>query len=143
LIVVGGGPENQRVRAAARGAPNIEFKGSVPQRTLIQLMQRARCFVFAAEEDFGITLVEAQACGTPVIAYSRGGAAEIVVQEATGRPTGVLFDRQEPDAIIAAIERFEALGSQMTSQACRINALRFSQARFRAEMNAFVEHVIT
>jgi glycosyltransferase involved in cell wall biosynthesis len=106
-------------------------------------MQRARAFVFAAEEDFGITLAEAQACGTPVIAYGRGGAAEIIVQESKGRPTGVLFDRQEPDAIIAAVDRFEALGTRVTSQACRTNALRFSQGRFRSEISAFVDHVLT
>jgi glycosyltransferase involved in cell wall biosynthesis len=139
LVVVGDGPESQRVRAAARGAPNIEFKGTVTQNTLIYLMQRARGFVFAAEEDFGITLVEAQACGTPVIAYGHGGAAEVIANETMG----VLFDRQEPEAIIAAIERFEMLGQQITGEACRLNALRFSQARFRSEMSAFVEHVLT
>jgi glycosyltransferase involved in cell wall biosynthesis len=143
LVVVGGGPENDRVRAAARGAPNIEFKGTVSQQTLIHLMQRARAFVFAAEEDFGITLAEAQACGTPVIAYRRGGAAEIVAEETCGRPTGILFDRQEPEAITAAIERFDALGPRLTSQACRMNALRFSRPRFRAEISAFVDQVLT
>jgi glycosyltransferase involved in cell wall biosynthesis len=143
LVVIGDGPENDRVRRAARGARNIEFKGTVPQQTLIHLMQRARAFVFAAEEDFGITLVEAQACGTPVIAYRRGGAAEIIVEEASGQPTGILFDRQEPDAITDAVERFDALGPRLSSQYCRLNALRFSQVRFRAEINAFVDHALT
>jgi glycosyltransferase involved in cell wall biosynthesis len=143
LVVVGDGPESGRVRAAARGVPNIEFTGTVSQLTLIRLMQRARAFVFAGEEDFGIALAEAQACGTPVVAFDRGGAAEIVAQEATGRPTGVLFDRQEPDAIIAAIDRLEQLGSRLTSQACRMNALRFSQARFRSEISTFIDEVLT
>ena len=123
LVVVGDGPENKRVRAAARGRPNVEFIGTVSQPSLTRLMQRARAFVFAAEEDFGITLAEAQACGTPVIAYGRGGAAEIIVQESKGRPT-------------------EALGTRVTSQACRTNALRFSQGRFRSEISAFVDHVL-
>jgi glycosyltransferase involved in cell wall biosynthesis len=143
LTVVGGGPENKRVRAAARDAPNIKFLDSVPQCELIDLMQRARAFVFAAEEDFGITMVEAQACGTPVIAYGRGGAAEIVVSEDAGAPTGVLFDRQEPDAITAAVEQFEALGTEITSQACRANALRFSQEQFRSELSIFFDRVLT
>jgi glycosyltransferase involved in cell wall biosynthesis len=139
LVVVGDGPESHRVRAAARGAHNIEFKGTVTQSTLIHLMQRARGFVFAAEEDFGITLVEAQACGTPVIAYGRGGATEVITNETVG----VLFDRQDPNAIIAAIEKFEGLVPQITSEACRLNARRFSQVRFRSEMSAFVEQVLT
>lgn len=143
LVVVGDGPERKRVRAAARGATNIEFVGAVPQHKLIDLMQRARAFVFAAEEDFGITLVEAQACGTPIIAYARGGAAEIVVQGAAEQSTGVLFDRQDPDAITAAVERFEALDLASNSSACRTNALRFSQARFRSQITAFVDSVLT
>jgi glycosyltransferase involved in cell wall biosynthesis len=143
LTVVGSGPESKRVRAAAHGAPNIKFVGSVPQHELIDLMQRARAFVFAGEEDFGITLVEAQACGTPVIAYGRGGAAEIVVSEAAGEPTGVLFDRQEVDAVTAAVEQFEGLGSEITSRACRANALRFSQDRFRSELGGFFDRVLT
>ena len=141
LVVVGDGPENARVRAAARGARNIEFRGTVSQTGLVDLMQRARAFVFAAEEDFGITLVEAQACGTPVIAYGRGGAAEIVVPEEAECPTGLLFDRQEADAVTAAVERFEALGPLVTADACRMNAVRFSQARFRVEIRGFVDRL--
>jgi glycosyltransferase involved in cell wall biosynthesis len=137
LVVVGDGPESKHVRAAARSASNIEFTSAVSQLELIDLMQRARAFVFAAEEDFGITLVEAQACGTPVIAYGRGGAAEIVISEADGHPTGVLFDRQEADAVTAALERFEMLEPELSSHACRTNALRFSVARFRSEMDVF------
>jgi len=143
LTVVGNGPENKRIRAAARGASNITFVGSVPQHELIDLMQRARAFVFAGEEDFGIALVEAQACGTPVIAYGRGGAAEIIVSEGAGEPTGVLFDRQEAGSITAAVEQFEALGSEITGRACRANALRFSQERFRSELGVFFDRVLT
>jgi glycosyltransferase involved in cell wall biosynthesis len=142
LVVVGDGPENERVRAAARGAPNIKFLGTVPQLVLVDLMQRARAFVFAAEEDFGITLVEAQACGTPVIAYARGGAADIIVDRAGSTATGVLFDRQEPDAIIAAVDRFEGFRPELTAQACRRNALRFSRERFRLQITAFVDQAL-
>ena len=141
LVVVGDGPDAGRVRAAARGASNIEFKGVVGQDVLIGLMQRARAFVFAAEEDFGITLVEAQACGTPVIAYGRGGAIDIVETENAERQTGLLFDRQTPDAITETIDRFDILEPQITSAACRKNALRFSEARFRAEIGAVVDQI--
>ena len=106
LVVVGDGPCGAVVRAAARAAPNIRFAGTVARTELLSLMQRARALVFAAEEDFGITMVEAQACGTPVIAFGRGGAAEIVVSGTAAQPTGVLFDRQDPEAIRAAVDRF-------------------------------------
>ena len=143
LVVVGDGPDAGRVRAAARGAPNIELLGVVEQQALIKLMQRARAFVFAAEEDFGITLVEAQACGTPVIAYGHGGATDIVRTEEAEWRTGLLFDRQDPDAITEAIDQFETLEPQITSDACRMNALRFSEARFRTEIGGFVDQVFS
>lgn len=139
LIVVGDGPDKPRVHAAARGAPNIEFAGVLPQPDLIRLMQRARAFVFAGEEDFGITFVEAQACNTPVIAFGRGGAADIVIQEPSGSPTGVLFDRQNPAAIAEAVDRFIEVEPHLGRDACRMNALRFSPERFRSEIRAFVD----
>ena len=140
LIVVGAGPEEADVRRAGRNASNIEFRGMVPQGELVDLMRRARAFVFAAEEDFGITLVEAQACGTPVIAYGRGGALDIV---STGHePTGVLFQRQTADAVCEAVDRFETLETTIAPDACRTNAIRFSEARFRAEITDFVDHVL-
>ena len=141
LVVAGGGQDADRVRAAARGAPNVEFIGFADQQALISLMQRARAFVFAGEEDFGITLVEAQACGTPVIAYGRGGATDIVVTEEADRPTGLLFDRQDPDAITEAMDRFEKLEPRITREACRMNALRFSEARFRTEFGGFIDQL--
>ena len=142
LVVVGDGPENERVRAAAGGAPNIEFKGVVSQRELVDLMQRARALVFAAEEDFGITLVEAQACGTPVIAYGRGGSTDIVVPPGESRPTGLFFHRQDAEAVSDAVEQFEKFEPTFTSEACRMNATRFSQSRFRAEIREFVDRAL-
>jgi len=142
LVVVGDGPERARIRAAADGAANISLLGSVDQAALIGLMQRARAFVFAAEEDFGITLVEAQACGTPVIAYGRGGAADIVVQDDDGAPTGVLFARQEPEAVAEAVARLDRLGGAVTAQSCRANALRFAAPRFRAEITACIAEAL-
>jgi glycosyltransferase involved in cell wall biosynthesis len=92
----------------------------------VEALQAARAFVFAAEEDFGIGMVEAQACGTPLVAYGRGGAADIV----RDGETGVLFPAQTAASIADAISRFEAL--DISPAACRANAERFSREAFRA-----------
>ena len=139
LVVVGDGPERARVRAAARGAPNIEFRGEAPQEELVRLTRRARAVLCAAEEDFGISMVEAQACGTPVIAYGRGGARDIVVDLDAERPTGLFFEPQNAEAIARAVRQFEVVGGRITVEACRENALRFSRAKFRSRMLALVE----
>jgi glycosyltransferase involved in cell wall biosynthesis len=141
LVVVGEGPQ---AAALARDAPaNVEFRGRVDTVELVPLVQRARAFVHAAEEDFGIALVEAQAAGTPVIAFSGGGAAEIVRGLDTPAPTGVLFEAQSSAAIVAAIERFEAFRTRIQAQACQSNAARFAPQHFRQAMRAFVERVTT
>jgi len=138
LVVVGDGPDRARIRALGRNAPNIEFKGIVTQTELVRLMQHAGAFVFAAEEDFGIAMVEAQACGTPVIAFGRGGARDIVVPPEQANPTGLLFYRQDPEAVSLAVAEFDRLDGMIDSKACRDNAVRFSQARFRSEIRTFV-----
>lgn len=143
LIVVGDGPDRAQVQAAARGAPNVEFRGTVSRRELIKVMQRARGFVFAAEEDFGIAMVEAQACGTPVIAFGHGGARDIVVPPEEADPTGVLFDAQNADSVSLALTEFEALGSLISSEACHANAQRFSQECFRQKITTFVNHAVS
>ncbi len=135
LIVVGDGPEARRVRAAA-GA-NVEFVGEVPRERLRDLLRGARAFVFAADEDFGILPVEAQACGTPVIAYGRGGALETVIGEGAGR-TGAFFREQTPTAIAAEIARFDDAIAGLDPAACVRNAQRFASERFRQEMSAFI-----
>jgi glycosyltransferase involved in cell wall biosynthesis len=94
-------------------------------------MQRARAFLFAGIEDFGIVMAEAQACGTPVIAFARGGAAEIVRPEASRQPTGVLFSQQTAEAVLDAVHRFERDPARFVPAACRDNALRFDRSRFR------------
>jgi glycosyltransferase involved in cell wall biosynthesis len=142
LIVVGDGPEAARVRAAARGAKNIEFRGQVPKAALIALMQRAQAAVFAAEEDFGIAMVEAQACGTPLIAFGRGGVMDIIDPAGASAPTGLLFDRQDVGSVLDALARFDRMRSQMTAEACRANALRFSRSRFRSEIRDLVEDAL-
>jgi glycosyltransferase involved in cell wall biosynthesis len=132
LVIAGDGPEMPRVKEAAAGAQNIRFLGRVAQDDLVRLLQSARAFVFAAEEDFGIGMVEAQACGTPLIAYGRGGAADIVQDG----ETGVLFPEQTVESLAGAIRRFEGLS--ISPAACRANAERFGQDRFRANYLAAI-----
>lgn len=141
LVVVGDGPEAERVRAAAKGASNIAFRGSVPKAELIDLMQRAQAAIFAAEEDFGIAMVEVQACGTPVIAFGKGGALDIVAVADNARPTGILFDEQTVDSIHDALSRFDEIAADISPEGCRANAMRFSEERFRERMLSFVQEM--
>jgi glycosyltransferase involved in cell wall biosynthesis len=134
LVIAGRGPCEEAVRAAAAGAPNIELRGHVSHAELLRLMQAARGFLHAAEEDFGIALVEAQACGTPVIAFGRGGAQDIVRPPPAAHPTGILFPEQTIASIMEAMEAFDRHESSITPEACRRNAMCFTRERFRAAM---------
>ncbi|SDF96038.1 glycosyltransferase family 4 protein [Paraburkholderia phenazinium] len=132
LVVIGDGPDFERVKAVA--TPNVTLLGYQSDIELIDYMQRAKAFVFAAEEDFGITPVEAQACGTPVIAYGRGGSLETVVGSDDARTrTGLFFAQQSVADVIDAVARFEAMGA-FDPLVCRANALRFTAERFRDEL---------
>ena len=136
LVIVGDGPDHARLKAAAGN--NVEFAGRLPRAQLRERLQRARAFLFAAVEDFGIAPVEAMACGTPVIALARGGAAETVVGLDATEPTGVLFAEQTAAAVAQAVRSFEEHERRIRAQACRARAERFSAARFRAEFTGFV-----
>jgi len=132
LTIVGDGPERRRL---ARNLPrNVTLAGRLDDTKTAEILGQARAFVFAAHEDFGIAAVEAQAAGTPVIAFREGGSSETIRDVDAAAPTGVLFDAQSPEAIVAAIARFEA--ATIDADACRSNASRFSEARFRAEFAA-------
>ena len=137
LVVIGDGPDNDKVRAKA--GPNVSFLGYAPKAELRDHLQRAKAFVFAAEEDFGIVPVEAQACGTPVIAFGRGGALETVNGLDTTAPTGVFFDEQSAASIRLAVDTFESNSARILPVACRANAERFGAIRFRAEMATIIE----
>ena len=137
LVVVGDGPEAAKVRGAA--GPNVELVGRVDRERLRDLLRGARAFIFAAEEDFGIAPVEAQACGIPVIAFGKGGALETVRGGDSSEPTGLFFHHQSPDAIARAVLELEALPTPISAAACRANAEQFSEGRFRSEMRALVE----
>ncbi|WP_158743237.1 glycosyltransferase [Acidisphaera sp. L21] len=138
LVVIGDGSERASVVAAANKAPNITFLGAVSTGDLVQAMGQARAFIFPAEEDFGITMVEAQACGTPVIAFGRGGALDIVLRDG-GEPTGYVFDEQTPQAIVAAVAEFERIEATISPENCRRNAVRFSRQMFRTRMMAVID----
>ena len=135
LIVIGEGPEFDKIKAKA--GSNVQLLGYQPFAVMREHMQKARAFIFAAEEDFGIVPVEAQACGTPVIALRKGGALETVVEG----QTGVFFDQQTPSSLKAAVERFEQM--KFDPLLIRKNTERFSAERFRAEFKAFVDKAWT
>ena len=137
LIVIGEGPESRRIRA--RAASNITFLGHQPLETLRHHLRRARAFVFAAEEDFGIAPLEAQACGTPVIAYGKGGVVETLRGLDLDDPTCVYFGEQTTSSLIRAVEEFEREAGRISPAACRANALRFAPERFRRELADIVE----
>jgi glycosyltransferase involved in cell wall biosynthesis len=131
LIVIGDGP--QRKKLAARAPANVQVLGHQSFEFLRSHLERARAFVYAAREDFGIVLAEAQACGCPVIAFSQGGAAEIVRPLTSERPTGVLFDAQTPQAVVDAVAQFERHARRIDPADCRAGVLRFDAERFRRE----------
>jgi len=129
LVVIGDGPQMDLVRAKA--TPNVSVLGYQTFDVLKDHMQRAKAFVYAAEEDFGIAIVEAQACGTPVIAFGKGGALESVVPLGMPGATGIHFPQQTAASLCDAVERFEDSPHAFSAQACRKNAERFSAADFR------------
>jgi glycosyltransferase involved in cell wall biosynthesis len=140
LLVVGDGPELARLRSMA-GA-NITFAGYLPRPALIETLQKARAFVFAAYEDFGIVMAEAQAAGTPVVAFGRGGATDIVTPLHADRPTGVLFTEQSAPAIKQAVELFCREERRMSPAVCRANVERFAPENFRRRLRALIEEVM-
>lgn len=139
LIVIGTGPDFDKIQKIAQGHDNIKLMGYQPFSVLKEHMQKAKAFVFAAEEDFGITPVEAQACGTPVIAYGKGGALETVRGlEVKDNPTGVFFYKQNEESLIKAISYFENNLEKIRFEDCRKNALNFSINKFRIQMNKYI-----
>ena len=132
LVVIGAGPGLEEIRRMA--AANVEVMGYQPDEVLRDRMQRARAFVFAAEEDFGITPLEAQAAGTPVLAYGRGGALETVRDN-----TGLFFAEQTPEAVVDAVREFESGRDKFSASDCRAWSESFGEERFCQEFRDFVE----
>lgn len=137
LVVIGDGPDFVKIQEKC--PPNVVLMGYQKFDILRNHMQRAKAFIFAAEEDFGITPLEAQSCGTPVIAFAKGGALETINGLDHEMPTGVFFKRQNSQSIIAAVEEFERSQEIITADNCEANALRFSVSVFQEKFAAFVE----
>ncbi|WP_373568955.1 glycosyltransferase family 4 protein [Klebsiella pneumoniae] len=136
LVVIGDGPEMNKIKSKAKN--NIEILGYQSNQKMIDCMRNAKAFVFAAEEDFGITPVEAQACGTPVIAFGKGGALETIRPYGVSNPTGLFFNEQNSQSIINAVNDFEKMNDLFRPSDCRKNAERFSEERFRNEISTYV-----
>jgi glycosyltransferase involved in cell wall biosynthesis len=130
LIVIGQGPDFNKIKKLA--GPNVKLMGYQPDSVLQDYMQRAKAFIFAAEEDFGITPVEAQACGTPVIAYGKGGSLETVRGYGEmEKPTGIFFSNQKVQDLVDAVSSFEEISQDITAKDCRENAEKFAISTFR------------
>jgi glycosyltransferase involved in cell wall biosynthesis len=139
LVVIGDGPDYNKIKAKA--GSNVILMGYQTFEVLKDYMQRAKGFIFAAEEDFGIVPLEAQACGTPVIAFGKGGSRETVRgYNESINPTGFFFYEQNPKAIAAAVQKFEHI--HIDSIDCRNHSLYFSNERFRKEFKAFIDNKI-
>jgi glycosyltransferase involved in cell wall biosynthesis len=137
LVVIGDGPDLAKVKRFA--GPNTQILGYQSTPTIIDYMQRANALIFAAEEDFGLVPVEAQACGTPVIAFGKGGALETIRGMGELEPTGVFFAQQNMDEICAAVRTFEVNRELFSAENCSKNASRFSPDTFRLTMKQYVQ----
>ena len=139
LIIIGDGPEIAKLRLIAK--PNIQILGAQKDTVVEKYVAKAKAFIYAACEDFGIALVEAQACGTPVIAYGNGGALETVidVQQDAQNGTGILFKHQTVESLIDAVENFQDFQYQVDPKSCRRQAEKFSPEIFKTSYLAFLE----
>jgi glycosyltransferase involved in cell wall biosynthesis len=133
LIIIGEGPEYDRIQLKC--GPNVKLVGPQPFEKLVEYLRHAKAFVFAAEEDFGIVPVEAQACGTPVIAFGRGGVMETVV---AGK-TGVFFHEQTVASLCDAVRRFEQDQASFDAVEIRAHAQKFNTGRFCEDLLKLVE----
>lgn len=139
LVVIGTGPELEQIRELAQA--NVRVLGWQPGEVVEQYMREAKAFVYAACEDFGMAIVEAQACGTPVIAYGGGGALETVrdVRQYGDSATGVLFSPQTEDGLVEAVEVFEARQGEFVAEVARSHAVNFSPDVFKKRYLAFLD----
>lgn len=136
LVVIGDGTEMAKIKA--KSGNNVKILGYQPDVVMQDHMRRAKAFVFAAEEDFGITPVEAQACGTPVIAFGKGGALETIRPYGEANPTGIFFAEQTVRSLLHAVQQFERVKDSILAKDCRDNALKFSTERFHRELEGYI-----
>jgi glycosyltransferase involved in cell wall biosynthesis len=141
LVIIGKGQNEAKLRAMA--GPTVEFMGWQPDEVIRDSLRKCRALLFPGEEDFGIVPVEAQACGTPVIAYGRGGATETVIPPGRGEePTGFWFGEQSAECLIQAIRQFESVGRDFSPRWIRQQAVRFHGQRFAEEIFGYVNRVL-
>jgi len=133
LKIFGDGVDLERLKKIAGNNKNIEFLGRVDDKSKAELYSRCQAFINPQEEDFGITMVEAIASGRPVIAYSKGGALEIIKD----KKTGLFFSKQTPKAIVEVIKKFN--NSRFNPEEIRQVAEKFSLDRFKQKLKEFVE----
>ena len=133
LKIVGSGQDEEYCRSIA--GENIEFLGDLSSEKLVELYQQARAFLFPGEDDFGITPLEAQACNTPVIAFSSGGALETVTEQ-----TGLFFSEQKVDALCGAVEEMERIWMNFTPEAFQLQAERFGRKIHKNQMAHAIEY---
>ncbi|MFZ2324108.1 MAG: glycosyltransferase [Ignavibacteriaceae bacterium] len=136
LVVIGSGPEKEKILSKA--TPNIDVIGYQDFESLKDYMEKAKAFVFAAEEDFGIIVVEAMACGTPVIAGNYGGTAESVIDGVTG----ILFKEQTVDSIIEAVKNFDVISHSVNYAEIRSHSQKFSRETFEMNIKNYVEEKV-
>lgn len=139
LVIIGDGPDLPLIRQLAQS--NIRVLGSQPDQVVEQYMAKAKAFVYAACEDFGIALVEAQACGTPVIAYGGGGALETVldIRQHREKGTGIFFSPQTSENLVKTIETFQEFQHQIKPESCRQQAAQFTPKIFETSYLTFLE----
>ncbi len=141
LVVVGDGPERRRLGRLA--GPTVSLAGWCTDEQIRDHLRRTRAVLFPGNEDFGIVPVEAQACGTPVVAFGRGGATETILPaEGSKAGTGWLFDEQTPEALYRAMELCEAHPEQFDARLARRQAERFATGRFERELVGYLEEVV-
>jgi len=141
LVIIGTGQDTARLKALA--GPDVQFLGWQSDTAIRDHLRQCRALLFPGEEDFGIVPVEANACGTPVIALARGGATETIVPRGRAQgPTGVWFDEQNAESLIGAMEEFEANRDEFQPGTIRRQALRFNKGRFERELIGYLESVV-
>jgi glycosyltransferase involved in cell wall biosynthesis len=134
LVIIGDGYDRKRLESLA--GPHITFLGYQSDETIAQYYSQCQAFIMAGEEDFGITPLEAQASGRPVIAYRKGGSLETVIEG----ETGLFFNEQKPSSLLNTLEKFSV--KDFNSNTIRNHALSFSTPRFKQEINAFIQQKI-
>ena len=145
LIVIGDGPDFKKIKKLV--SPNVELKGYVEKDEMLHMIKRAKAFIFAAEEDFGIAPIEAQACGVPVIAYGKGGALETIIGVSSDENfddksvTGIFFKEQTSSSLLEAVNYFEKNEASFDRKIIRKNAERFSKDRFEKEFKRTIERL--